>query len=67
MKIMHSTRAVTRRLVILFAAAMCTTLYSGKPATAAGYPERPIELIVPGVPAAAPTSSPASSRSSWSR
>jgi len=50
MKIMHSTRTVTRRLAILFAAAMCTMLYSGKPATAAGYPERPIELIVPWGP-----------------
>ena len=42
-------RSTTRRLGVLLAAAVCVALFGAK-ATAAGYPERPIELIVPWGP-----------------
>lgn len=39
----------TRRFAVLFAAALCAAAFGGR-AVAAGYPERPIELIVPWGP-----------------
>lgn len=39
----------TRRFAVLFAAALCAAVVGGR-AVAAGYPERPIELIVPWGP-----------------
>jgi tripartite-type tricarboxylate transporter receptor subunit TctC len=42
-------RSTTRSFVAIFAAAVCAVFAGGK-ATAAGYPERPIELIVPWGP-----------------
>ncbi len=42
-------RSTTRRFVLMMAAAFGAAL-AGGPATAAGYPERPIELIVPWGP-----------------
>jgi tripartite-type tricarboxylate transporter receptor subunit TctC len=38
-----------QKLAVLFAAALCTAVFGGK-GMAAGYPERPIELIVPWGP-----------------
>lgn len=40
----------TQKLAILFAAALCTAVFNSKTAMAAGYPERPVELIVPWGP-----------------
>ncbi len=42
-------RSAMRRFSVLFGAALCAAMFVGK-ATAAGYPERPIELIVPWGP-----------------
>ena len=42
-------RSTTRRFALLLAVAVSAALFGGK-ATAAGYPERPIELIVPWGP-----------------
>lgn len=42
-------RSAMRRLVVLFGVALCAAMFGGK-AVAAGYPERPIELIVPWGP-----------------
>src|SRR5581483_6874682 len=49
MKLMHSTRSVARRFGVVLAIALCGVLYGGK-TMAAGYPERPIELVVPWGP-----------------
>lgn len=38
-----------QKLAVLFAAALCTAVFGGK-GMAAGYPERPVELIVPWGP-----------------
>ncbi len=51
MKLLHSTRSVAGRFAVFLAIALCGTLFLfGGKATAAGYPERPIELIVPWGP-----------------
>ena len=55
-----SMRSTTRSFAFVLAVAVSAALFGGQ-ATAAGYPERPIELIVPWGPAAAPTSWPVSS------
>ncbi len=39
-----------QKLTILFAVALCTAVFGSKTTVAAGYPERPVELIVPWGP-----------------
>jgi tripartite-type tricarboxylate transporter receptor subunit TctC len=43
------SRSTTRRFAVLFGAALCAAMFGGN-AMAAGYPVRPIELIVPWGP-----------------
>jgi len=39
-----------QKLAVLFAAALCTAVLGTNTSVAAGYPERPVELIVPWGP-----------------